>query len=73
MITSSNSARHEHPGLALYDPAQSVPHSVRKRRREVEDPDGGIAARLSVLPEQDGYLAVQDLKAALTHLAVEQR
>jgi RNA polymerase sigma-70 factor, ECF subfamily len=45
----------------------------RKRRREVEDPDGGIAARLSVLPEQDGYLALQDLKAALTHLAVEQR
>jgi RNA polymerase sigma-70 factor, ECF subfamily len=45
----------------------------RKRRREVEDPDGGIAARLCVLPEQDGYLDVQDLKAALTHLAVEQR
>ena len=45
----------------------------RKRRREVEDPDGHIAARLSVLPEQDGYLAVQDLKAALSHLAVEQR
>ena len=45
----------------------------RKRRREVEDPDGHIAARLSVLPEQDGYLAVQDLRAALSHLAVEQR
>ena len=45
----------------------------RKRKREVEDPDGAIAARLSVLPEQDGYLALQDLKAALTHLAVEQR
>jgi RNA polymerase sigma-70 factor (ECF subfamily) len=49
-------------------------HTVyRKRRREVEDPDGGMAARLSVFPEQDGYLDVQDLKAALTHLAVEQR
>ena len=45
----------------------------RKRGREVEDPDGAIAARMSVLPEQDGYLDVQDLKAALTHLAVEQR
>ena len=45
----------------------------RKRRREVEDPDGAIAARLSVLPEQDSYLAVQDLKTALSHLAVEQR
>jgi RNA polymerase sigma-70 factor (ECF subfamily) len=45
----------------------------RKRKREVEDPDGAIAARLSVLPEQEGYLAVQDLRAALSHLAVEQR
>ncbi len=45
----------------------------RKTRREVEDPNGHIAARLSVLPEQDGYLAVQDLKAALSHLPVEQR
>ena len=45
----------------------------RKRRREVEDPDGAIAARLSVLPEQDGYLDVQDLRAAMSLLAVEQR
>ena len=45
----------------------------RKKRREVEDPDVHIAARLSVLPEQDGYLAMQDLRAALSHLAVEQR
>ena len=45
----------------------------RKRRREAEDPDGGIAARLSVPPEQDGYLDVKDLKIALTHLPIEQR
>jgi RNA polymerase sigma-70 factor, ECF subfamily len=47
--------------------------TYRKRRREVEDPDGAIAARQSVLPEQDGYLAVQDLRAAMSLLAVEQR
>lgn len=47
--------------------------NYRKRRREVEDPDGGIAARLSVLPEQDGHLDVEDLKVALTRLPIEQR
>jgi RNA polymerase sigma-70 factor (ECF subfamily) len=45
----------------------------RKRRREVEDPDGGIAARLAVPPEQDGRVDVEDLKAALAQLPVEQR
>jgi RNA polymerase sigma-70 factor (ECF subfamily) len=45
----------------------------RKRRREVEDPDGGIAARLAVPPEQDGRVDVEDLKAALAQLPVVQR
>jgi RNA polymerase sigma-70 factor, ECF subfamily len=45
----------------------------RKRRREVEDPDGGIAARLSVLPDQQSYLDLKDLMAALTYLPIEQR
>jgi RNA polymerase sigma-70 factor (ECF subfamily) len=45
----------------------------RKRRREVEDPDGGIAARLDVPPEHDGYLDVEDLKTALAQLPVDQR
>jgi RNA polymerase sigma-70 factor, ECF subfamily len=47
--------------------------AYRKKRREVEDPDGGMAARLSVLPEQDGYLDLEDLKIALTKLPFEQR
>ncbi len=47
--------------------------SYRKRRREVDDPDGGIAARLAVPPEQDGHLDVADLKAALAQLPVDQR
>src|SRR3712207_9561051 len=45
----------------------------RKRWREVEDPDGGIAARLCVLPDQESYLDLEDLKSALTHLPVDQR
>ncbi len=47
--------------------------AYRKRRREVEDPDGGMAARLSVLPEQVGRLDLEDLKTALTKLPLEQR
>jgi RNA polymerase sigma-70 factor, ECF subfamily len=47
--------------------------AYRKRRREVEDPDGGMAARLSVFPEQDGHLDLEDLKVALTKLPFEQR
>lgn len=47
--------------------------TYRKRRREVEDPEGGMAARLSVPPEQDGHLDMEDLKVALTYLPVEQR
>jgi RNA polymerase sigma-70 factor (ECF subfamily) len=45
----------------------------RKRKREVEDPDGNIAARLSVHPEQVGHLDLEDLKTALTKLPFDQR
>ena len=45
----------------------------RKRRLEVEDPDGGTAARLAVPPEQDGHVDVGDLKAALAQLPIDQR
>ena len=49
-------------------------HSIhRKRRREVEDPEGLIAARLSCQPEQSGRLDFQDLRSALAKLPVEQR
>jgi RNA polymerase sigma-70 factor, ECF subfamily len=47
--------------------------AFRKRRREVEDPEGGIAARLAVPPEQDAHLDVEDLKAALAQLPLDQR
>jgi RNA polymerase sigma-70 factor (ECF subfamily) len=45
----------------------------RRRKREVEDPDGMMASRLSVHPAQDGYIDVEDLKVALTRLPVKQR
>jgi RNA polymerase sigma-70 factor, ECF subfamily len=45
----------------------------RKRRREVEDPDGIMASRLSVMPNQTGRLEFQDLRAALAKLPADQR
>ncbi len=47
--------------------------SFRKRRREVEDPDGVMAATLSAPPEQHGHLDLDDLGAALAKLSIEQR
>jgi RNA polymerase sigma-70 factor (ECF subfamily) len=47
--------------------------SLRKRRREVEDPDGVMAGMLSTAPEQHGRLDLNDLRTALGKLSVEQR
>jgi RNA polymerase sigma-70 factor, ECF subfamily len=45
----------------------------RKRRREVEDPEGGFARCLMVQPEQESKLMLDDLHEALAHLTLEQR
>jgi len=45
----------------------------RRRRREVEDPDGVMAQQLAVMPEQGSRLDFRDLQVALTKLSVEQR
>jgi RNA polymerase sigma-70 factor (ECF subfamily) len=45
----------------------------RKRRREVEDPDGQYAAKLAAAPSQDGYINLKDLGTALLQIPVEQR
>ncbi len=45
----------------------------RRRRREVEDPDGVMAGMLSCAPEQDGHLDLQDMRTALARLPVDQR
>jgi RNA polymerase sigma-70 factor, ECF subfamily len=47
--------------------------SFRRRRREVEDPDGVIAGTLFCAPEQDGHLDLQDMRTALARLPVDQR
>lgn len=45
----------------------------RKRRREVEDAEGSMAARLVSVPEQNGHMDLQDLRSALLKLPTEQR
>jgi RNA polymerase sigma-70 factor (ECF subfamily) len=45
----------------------------RKRRREVEDPDGRMAGKLSEKPAHDGYLAMADFRVAFAKLTDEQR
>ena len=45
----------------------------RKRRREVEDAEGTMAARLVSVPEQNGHMDLQDLRSALAKLPPEQR
>src|SRR4051794_3151562 len=45
----------------------------RKKRREVEDPDGFFAGRLRTAPEQNARCDVQDMLKALAKLPVEHR
>jgi RNA polymerase sigma-70 factor (ECF subfamily) len=47
--------------------------TYRKKRREIEDPDGALAGTLVTLPEQYGRLAFTDLQAALAQLPVYHR
>ena len=46
---------------------------IRRRRREVPDPEGVMAGNLAVLPEQGARLDLNDMQAALARLSVEQR
>jgi RNA polymerase sigma-70 factor (ECF subfamily) len=47
--------------------------AYRKRRREVEDPDGAMAGMLSTPPEQHGHLDLDDLRTALAKLPAHHR
>lgn len=47
--------------------------AYRKRSREVEDPDGSYAARLSCHGEQEGHLQFADFLKAFDRLNPEQR
>ena len=45
----------------------------RKKMREVEDPDGSYATRLTTHPGQQSHLDFQDFQAALGRIPVDQR
>jgi RNA polymerase sigma-70 factor (ECF subfamily) len=45
----------------------------RKRRREVADSDGAIAARLATAPAQNSHMDMLDFRAALQQLPTDQR
>lgn len=45
----------------------------RKRKREVEDPEGAITEALSEKPSHDGRLALKDFRDAFAQLPAEQR
>jgi RNA polymerase sigma-70 factor (ECF subfamily) len=58
----------------LFTILRNLFHSeYRKRRREVEDPDGSYAGRLKVQPEQGSRLDFEDFRAALAKLPADQR
>jgi RNA polymerase sigma-70 factor (ECF subfamily) len=46
---------------------------LRKRRREVEDANGALAERLSVLPDQQVHMDVVDFKNAFASLSDAQK
>ncbi len=45
----------------------------RKQRREVQDVDGALAARLAARPEQLGHMQMQDFRWAFKQLPADQR
>lgn len=46
---------------------------TRKRKREVEDPDGAHASRLAERPRQDGAIDLEDFKRAFNQLPPDHR
>lgn len=58
----------------LFTILRNLFHSeFRKRKREVEDPDGNYAANLVSRPEQGAHLDFEDFRAALAQLPDDQR
>jgi RNA polymerase sigma-70 factor (ECF subfamily) len=58
----------------LFTILRNLFHSeYRKRRREVEDPDGAYAEQLTSQPEQGARLDFEDFRSALATLPSEQR
>jgi RNA polymerase sigma-70 factor (ECF subfamily) len=58
----------------LFTILRNLLHSAyRKKRREVEDPEGSYAATLKVVPDQQSHLDYEDMRAALAKLPHDQR
>jgi RNA polymerase sigma-70 factor, ECF subfamily len=58
----------------LFTILRNLFHSeYRKRRREVEDPDGAYAEQLTSQPDQGARLDFEDFRSALATLPSEQR
>ena len=58
----------------LFTILRNLFHSeYRKRRREVEDPEGSYASHLASAPEQGAKLDLADLRTALAKLPPDQR
>ena len=58
----------------LFTILRNLFHSeFRKRKREVEDPEGGYAAKLAAHPEQGARLDFEDFRTALNKLPADQR
>ena len=71
--------------LGSFDPGSNMPGwlytilrnefyaRLRRRRHEVDDPDGLLAARMATQPAQESHLHFQDFRAALFRLPPDQR
>jgi RNA polymerase sigma-70 factor (ECF subfamily) len=58
----------------LFTILRNLFHSeYRKRRREVDDPEGTYAGRLKAHPEQQSHLDFEDFRGALAKLPPDQR
>jgi len=67
-----------HPGTCLqawlFTILRNLFHTeFRRRRREVEDPDGHIASQVAVMPNQPSSVEFEELRRALARLPHDQR
>ncbi len=58
----------------LFTILRNLFHSeYRKKKREVDDPDGSYAAKLKTAPDQQSHLDYEDMRSALAKLRPDQR
>jgi RNA polymerase sigma-70 factor (ECF subfamily) len=58
----------------LFTILRNLFHSeYRKKKREVDDPEGSYAAKLKVVPDQQAHLDYEDMRTALAKVPHDQR